>query len=210
MSISLFLLMNSFSFISSISLSWALSSWIFNVIFDLVSKFLFVLIFWIEWMLVTANKVKHMAQHCLHASQMPPWKTLVAQNFNSVSNKIKPTLVTLSFEKISKSYIKIFWQSIQKHWRENRWHEVGNDLNVCVLHKALSILLVVSLTSLKKTLKKVKHKLLMHVQNEYRAYSRIYSESLNSMRLIFTLLENEPPCRDLGFRSTSSKFWMNI
>ena len=87
---------------------WALSSWIFNVIFDLVSKFLFVLIFWIEWMLVTANKVKHMAQHCLHASQMPPWKTLVAQNFNSVSNKIKPTLVT----RIVRKNIKVIHKNI--------------------------------------------------------------------------------------------------
>ena len=129
-----------------------------------------------------------MAQHCLHASQIPPWKTLVTQNFDSVSDKIRPTLVTRIVRKNIKVIHKIFWQSIQKHWRENRWHEVDDDLNVCVLHKPLSILLVVSLTSLKKNLKKVKHKFLMHVQNEYRAYSGIYSESLNSMPLIFTLL----------------------
>ena len=125
-----------------------------------------------------------------------------------------------SFVKIFKSYIKIFWQFIQKHWRENRWQEVGDDLSVCVLDKALSILLVVSLTSLKKKTEKVKHKLLMHVQNEYRVYSEIYSESLESIWSLLYLKMNSP-CwnfvklllkfqEHILFLMVASKFWMNI
>ena len=67
----------------------ALNSWIFCVTFHFVPGFFIFVTFGMLWILVTVNKVKHKP----HTSQITS-STIATQTFFSVSNKIRPTLVT--------------------------------------------------------------------------------------------------------------------
>ena len=64
--------------LTSLSLT---QSWIFSVTFCLVSEFLFFVLFWMLWILVTVNKLKNPTCHGSHASQITSSKTLFAQFF---------------------------------------------------------------------------------------------------------------------------------
>ena len=96
-----FFLLNTFSFSwdfstyqLNFSVFWAWSSWIFCVTFHFVSEFLTLVIFRMLWMLVTVNKVKHVALHGSHVLQITSWKTVV-QTFFDVSNEKSPILITI-------------------------------------------------------------------------------------------------------------------
>ena len=91
---------------------WDLNSWIFCATFHFSSEFLIFATFWMLWMLVAMNKVKHMILHESHVLQMTSLKPLVTQTFFSVSSEMDPILVTLFLDNKSlKNSQKNFWQS---------------------------------------------------------------------------------------------------
>ena len=59
-----------------------------------VSEFRITVIVWMLRLLVIVNKVKHMALHGSHASQIKSWKTFVTYTSSDVTNKIRLILVT--------------------------------------------------------------------------------------------------------------------
>ena len=68
--------------------------WIFCVTFHLIFKFLIFVYFPMLWMLVIVNKVKYMALHRWHASQITSSKILFTQSLFRVSNEISPIFVS--------------------------------------------------------------------------------------------------------------------
>ena len=115
------------------SVFWALNSWIFCVTSRLVFEFLIFAIFWMLWMLVILNKVKHMALHDTHALQITSWKTLFTQNFFRVFNEIGPILVTRFLgNKSWKVCQKFFCKSVQ----QNCWEKKQNKTKKQNKHKA--------------------------------------------------------------------------
>ena len=126
--------------------------------------------------------------------------------------------------------------------------EFGDNLRVCVLPKALLKLSLFIFPGLKKFLKKVKHEVFFHapvdkyiveifkIQTPWDIFilwnflyssfhtgcPEIYSETLDGMDLILTLLENKLPCRSFVkiwprfhkglFLSLmpGSRLWMNL
>ena len=68
--------------------------WIFCVTFHLIFEFLIFVYFPMLWMLVIVNKVKYMALHRWHASQITSSKILFTQSLFRVSNEISPILVS--------------------------------------------------------------------------------------------------------------------
>ena len=66
-------------------------------------------------MLVTTNKINHMALHGSHASQITSSKILVTQTLFRVSNEIGPILFSRFLDNNS---LKEFWQLVQKYkWK---------------------------------------------------------------------------------------------
>ena len=61
-----FILLQTFSLINLNSVFWVLNNWIICFAFHLVFEFLFLAIFWKLWMVVTTNKLKHIAHSCSH------------------------------------------------------------------------------------------------------------------------------------------------
>ena len=76
-----FIFLQTFLLIDSVSDFWDLNSWIFCATFYLSSKFLIFATFWMLWMLVIMNEVKHMILHGSHVWQMKSLKPLVTQTF---------------------------------------------------------------------------------------------------------------------------------
>ena len=62
-------------------------------LFHLFFEFLIIVYFPMLWMLVTVNKVKHVALHGPHASQITSSKILVTQTLFRVSNEVGSILV---------------------------------------------------------------------------------------------------------------------
>ena len=94
-------------FSTEFSVFWALNSWIFCVTFRAVSQFLIPVMFRMLWMLVVANKLKHIALHGSHGSQIILWKTSFTQTFFTVPNVVGPILVTL--------FLSNSWWNISKN-----------------------------------------------------------------------------------------------
>ena len=69
-----------------------LNNWTFSVIFHIVSQIPNFVIFRM-WMLITVNKVMHMAWHRSNTLQITSSKTSVTHTFFSLSNTISPILV---------------------------------------------------------------------------------------------------------------------
>ena len=58
-----------------------------SVTFNCLSEFLFLVLFWMLWMSVTVNKLKHMTCHGSQASQ-------IGNNETCITNETSPVLVT--------------------------------------------------------------------------------------------------------------------
>ena len=80
-----------FCFLTCLNL---VQSWIFCVTFHLVPETLMFVPFWTEWMLVTINILKYMANHGSQTLQITHFRSINYKNFFSLSNEIGAVLIT--------------------------------------------------------------------------------------------------------------------
>ena len=71
-------------------ISLALNNSAFCITSHLDLEFLFLLLFWMLWMLVTLNKLKHMTYHRSYVLKITTWERLLVQIYFSVSNEKIP------------------------------------------------------------------------------------------------------------------------
>ena len=95
------------------------------------------------WMMVTFNKIKHMALHRSHAAQIKSSKT-VAQNYSSVSNEIGSILVTCFLgSKFWKTDIQTFESlpnnTVEKEKKEKQKEDLSEDLSICTLKNLFEV-----------------------------------------------------------------------
>ena len=95
-----FVVLNNFSFFYLINFFYlsapliCLSNLESSVTFYLISEFLSLVVFWMLWVLVTINKLNHMARHGSQALQIKANRSFLTEFFFSVSIKKCPLLVT--------------------------------------------------------------------------------------------------------------------
>ena len=115
----------SFLFIQTVllinSISLCFSNWIFcqhslNNWPNLFPSFwLFLVLFWMLWTLVTAHKSCHVP----HTSQITTWGTIF-RDFLMCPRNESDLGHMLSWKLVIKHWLKSFWQSVQKRWWEGK------------------------------------------------------------------------------------------